>query len=152
MDTVDPRAPRFGQAITAGFALGAVVLGTPWLVYALAVLLVVPVATRWRVDPYRFLYQRVVRRFISPPAETESALPHRFARVVGAFLTAPAAGVLLVAGVTGATPLAWVGYGLAALVGALALLGAATGFCLGCRMYRSVGRFRRLGLLESSQP
>lgn len=149
VDEVDPRAPRFGQAITAVFALVGVLFQESVVIFLLAVLLVVPVASRWRVDPYGFVWQRGVRRVIGPPTHRESAVPHRFARVVGALCTTVASGLLLGAMVSGVGPLAGVGYGLALVVGALAALGATTGFCLGCRLYRQVGVFRDLGLLTS---
>lgn len=145
---VDPRAPRFGQAITATLALLGVAFQSPALVYGLTVLLVVAVASRWRIDPYAVLWRSGVRRVVGPPTETESALPHRFARVVGAIFTVVASALLLTAGITGLTPLAFAGYGFAVAVGLLAALGATTGFCLGCRMYNEVAFFRRLGLLS----
>lgn len=145
---VDPRAPRFGQALTATLALLGVLLQSPALIYAVTVLLVVAVASRWRIDPYAFLWRSVVRRVVGPPAETESALPHRFARVVGAIFTVIASAFLLAAALTGVAALALAGYVFAVAVGLLAALGATTGFCLGCRMYAQVALFRRLGLLS----
>ena len=145
---VDPRAPRFGQAVAATLALLGVGLQSPALVYGLTVLLVVAVVSRWRIDPYAVLWRSEVRRVVGPPAGTGSALPHRFARVVGAIVTAIASVLLLAAGVTGIPILALAGYGFAAVTGALAALSATTGFCLGCRMYSQVSLFRRLGLLS----
>ena len=149
VDQVDPRAPRFGQAITATLALGGVTLQEPVLVYVVTLALVGPVVTRWRVDPYRFIWTRSIARILPPPAAVESAVPHRFARVIGAVLTTGASALLVVAAITGIGPFAVGGYALAVVVGLLAGLGATTGFCLGCRLYRQVGLFRDLGLLTS---
>lgn len=142
---VDPRAPRFGQAITATLALGGVALGEPLLIALLAVLLGVAVLSGWRIDPYGALWKRAVVPLVGPPETRESATPHRFARLVGAIGTALASALFL-AGllVPGA---ALLGYGVAAIIGALAALGALTGFCLGCRLYGQVSYFQRLGML-----
>lgn len=145
---VDPRAPRFGQGVTTALATGGVVFQEPELIYALTTLLVVAVASRWRIDPYRFLWMRV-RRFVDPVTTTESALPHRFARVVGAIFTTIASFCLIAGTLTGIGPLALAGYGLATVVGFLAALGAFANFCLGCRMYRQVSLFNGWKLLTT---
>lgn len=145
---VDPRAPRFGQAITASVTLAGVILLEPALIYVVTALLVVPVVTRWRIDPYGWLWKRVVRRVLDPPAETESAIPHRFARVIGAIFTTIATALLVLATVGQIPLLAYAGFAVALIVGLLAALGATTGLCLGCRMYRQVSLFRDLGLLH----
>lgn len=149
VDEVDPRAPRFGQGVTAVLAFGGLVAREPGVVYLLTALLVVPVVSRWRVDPYGFAWRHGPRRLLDPPADRESAIPHRFARVIGASVTTAASALLLAATVTGVAPLVAAGYGLVGLVGLLAAVGATTGLCVGCRMYRQVGRFRDLGLLTS---
>jgi hypothetical protein len=137
---VDPRAPRFGQGVTSVFTVAAIALQAPALVYAIAVLLAVPVLSGWRIDPYRVCWQRGVRSVVGPPPELETAAPHRFARLMGALFTG--AGALALLG--GATLL---GFGLVAVVTVLALLAATTGFCLGCRLYGQVRLVQRLGVL-----
>ncbi|ERH10063.1 MAG: hypothetical protein J07HX64_01831 [halophilic archaeon J07HX64] len=149
VDTVDPRGARFGQAVTAALALAGVGLQEPVLVYALAGLLALPVVSRWRLDPYGFAWSRVLQRIVGPPDAVESAVPHRFARLVGAMFGTAATGLFLVSLASGVGAVAVAGYGLAAAVGLLAGLSATTGFCVGCRMYRQVGLFRELGLLTS---
>lgn len=144
---VDPRAPRFGQGVTATVALAGVALREPLFVYVITLLLVVPVLTRWRVDPYGQVWKRVIRRLIGPPGETESPIPHRFARVLGAVTTTLATICLLAGGGAGVSLAVLAGYGLAAVVGLLAALSAITGFCLGCRMFRHVSVFREWNLL-----
>lgn len=146
---VDPRAPRFGQGVTATIAVAGVALQLPALVYAITLLLVVPVVTRWRIDPYGLVWKHGIRKVLDPPAETESPIPHRFARVIGAVVTTLATAFLLAGGAGGVSILVLVGYGLAAFVGLLAALSAVTGFCLGCRMYRQVSLFHGLRLLTS---
>jgi hypothetical protein len=137
---VDPRAPRFGQTLTA-LGLGAgVALGLPALVYAVTVVLVASVVSGWRLDLYAALWRHVVVPVVGRPAETERAAPHRFARVLGAVGTALAS-VLFVAGFTLA------GSAVAVAVAALAALAAVTGLCLGCRLYRQVQLFQRLGIV-----
>lgn len=136
---IDPRAPRFGQAITAtGLGLG-VVFGLPVLVYAVAVVLLLAVGSGWRLDAYAVAFRRLVRPALGE-AEPEPAAPHRFARVMGAVGTALASGLLLAG-------LAPAGYVVAAAVAALAGLAAVTGICVGCRLYRQVQFVRRLGLV-----
>lgn len=137
---VDPRAPRFGQAITATLAAAAIALGHPGLAYALAVLLLVPVLSRWRIDPYRWLWRRVMVPVVGRPTEREPAAPHRFARVLGA-TGVTFASLLFVADlmIAGAVVLA--------AVGLLAGLAAVTGLCVGCRMYRQVSFLRSRGIV-----
>jgi hypothetical protein len=140
MARVDPRAPRFGQSVTTlGLATG-IVLNAPLVIYAVTVVLVTAVVSRWQVDLYASLWRRVVVPVVGSTTDREPASPHRFARVLGAVGTTLAS-VLLLAGF----PLA--GYVVAGAVAALAGLAATTGFCLGCRMYRQVALFRRLGLV-----
>ena len=145
---VDPRAPRFGQGVTTALAFGGIVLREPAIIYVLTLLLVVAVASRWRIDPYRFLWMRL-RRFVGPPTTTESALPHRFARVIGAIVTSVASLSLVASGATGIGIFAIVGYGPIVVVGFLAALGAFANFCLGCRMYRQVSLFKGWKLLTT---
>lgn len=146
---VDPRAPRFGQAVTAILALAGVGLQEPAAIYVLAILLVVPVVSRWRVDLYGAVWKHGIQRIVGPPESLESAIPHRFARVVGAAFTTGASAFFVASWSSGIGLLAIAGYGLAVVVGLLAALGATTGICVGCRMYRQVSVFRNLGLLTS---
>lgn len=137
---MDPRAPRFGQALTTLGLAGAVALREPLLLYAVTVVLVAAVASRWRLDLYAALWRTVARRFAPGSAEPELAAPHRFARVVGA------AGTLLSSALV-FTGFSLAGYAIAGGVAIAAGLAATTGFCLGCRMYSEVAAFRRLGLV-----
>jgi hypothetical protein len=136
---VDPRAPRFGQALTTLGLVAAIAFDQPWLVAVVAVVLVTAVASGWRLDLYAALWRRL-RPIVGEPESTEPAAPHRFARVVGAALTTLAT-FLVVAGF----PLA--ALAVAGVVAALAGLAATTGICVGCRFYRQVAFVRRLGIL-----
>ena len=137
---VDPRAPRFGQAITAVLAFVGIFFQEGIVIYLVGLLLAVPVVSRWRVDPYGVAWERGFARLFDPPARRESAIPHRFARLVDAVFATGASALLLTAAVAGVGQFAVVGYGLALVVGLLALLGATTA-CPGCRLYRHVGVF-----------
>lgn len=138
-EKVDPRAPRFGQGITAAGLLAGVALDLPLLVYAVAAVLVTSVATRWQVDLYGIVFKNLVMPRL-PPRQPESAVPHRFAKLIGAVGTALASALLLFG-----VPLA--GYGVAVLIAIAAGLAATTGFCIGCRMYRQVSLFQRLSIV-----
>jgi hypothetical protein len=139
---VDPRAPRFGQGITASVLLAAVVAHEPLLVVAVAVLLSTAVASRWRVDLYATLWRRLVTPRLPPSGTTEAATPHRFSKLLGAAFTLVASPLVLAGGAP-----AVVGYTLAAVVAALAAIAATTGFCLGCRLYGQVRLVQRLDLV-----
>ncbi|WP_207588836.1 DUF4395 family protein [Halomontanus rarus] len=137
---VDPRAPRFGQGVTATLSLAGVGTQRPALVYAVALVLGVAVLSRWRVDPYALVWRYLLIPIVGNPSEREPAPPHRFAKLLGAIGTIVASGFLL-----GGYSLP--GFAVAAVVGLLAALGAVTGICLGCRMYRQVSFFRRHGIV-----
>lgn len=139
VERVDPRAPRFGQAITASALLVGILFGISLLIFAVATVLLVTVASRWRVNLYAIAFRTLVRP-VAGAQEPEPAVPHRFATLVGAFGTTLASGSILLG-----YPL--VGYVLAGAVALAAGLAATTGFCLGCRMYRQVSYFRRLSLV-----
>lgn len=151
---VDPRAPRFGQALTAlGLAAG-IALGEPLLVAAVAVVLNAALLSGWRLDLYAFLWRTLLIPIVGRPAEREPAAPHRFARLMGAAFTAVATLLLLAdaalafeAVARGLSAPALAGYALAAMVAALAALAATTGICVGCRMYRQVSFFRNIGVV-----
>lgn len=137
---VDPRAPRFGQAITASGLLLGIVLQAPAFVLAIALILNTAVWSRWRLHPYSLVWRHVVAPVLDAPDEPEPAAPHRFATVIGAVGTVIAS-IAILAGF----PL--VGYVVAGAIATAAGVGATTGFCLGCHMYRSVSLFRRLSVV-----
>lgn len=137
---VDPRAPRFGQAITATGLLLGIVLQAPIFVYAITAILLTAVLTRWKLHPYSLVWRHLLVPLVGRPDEPEPAAPHRFATVLGATGTTVAT-IAILAGM----PL--VGYVFAGAITAAAGLAAVTGLCLGCRMYESVALFRRLSIV-----
>ena len=135
-DVIDARAPRTNQAVIGILALVAVTIGPWWLLALLALQLVVglTLGRRWCL-PCLFYFEVLQPRFGEGPLE--DARPPRFANMVGAaFLTAASLAYL-----AGWAP---VGAVLGAIVAALALLAAVTGFCAGCTAfkigYRLTGR------------
>lgn len=147
VELIDPRAPRFGQLITmTGLALG-VLLREPLLVAAVAVVLNAAVLSGWRLDLYGTLWRNVLIPIVGRPDETEPASPHRFAQLMGAAFTAVATGLLYAAPAVTLPALALAGYGVAAMVALLAAVAGMGDYCVGCKLYRQVAFFRRLGVV-----
>lgn len=127
-DPIDPRAPRFNQAVlTAGLLLGFA-LDLRVVIPAFAVVLGLGAVLGAAYGPFLRLFKEVVRPRLGPPAYLEDPRPPRFAATVGVVFLG-AGTVALVAGVPG---LAW---GLALVVAALAGLAASTGLCVGCELW-----------------
>lgn len=125
---IDARAPRFNQSVVGLAALAAVTVGPWWLVALLGVQLTAGLllGRRWCLPcvAYFELVQRVLGE-----GPLEDSRPPRFANVVGAVILNLAT-LAFLAGYDAA------GTALGALVAALALLAAATGFCAGCAAYK----------------
>jgi hypothetical protein len=125
---IDPRAQRLGAGLSAVTLLLAFALGAWPLVPVVGAFMALSAAygTRW------FIFSRpfpLVRRWLSlGPSELEHELPPRFAQALGSVFLALAT-VLLA---TGVRPWGWLAVGA---VVALQTLLAATGFCLGCRLF-----------------
>jgi hypothetical protein len=134
----DPRALRFGAAITTLVLALVLVTGSAWLLAVQAMVFALGVVSR---SPYPMLFKALVK---SAPKETEDSRPPRFAQAVG--LVFAVAG--LVGYLTGITPMA-----LAATAAALlaAFLNAAFGFCLGCEMYLLIRRLLPAANMEVSK-
>lgn len=139
---VDVRGPRFTAWVTtavliatllvAGFspAAGAVVLGLQAVVFGIGA------ARGPRQHPYGVLYARIVAPRLGPVTEREPVAPLRFAQLVGLLFA--------VVGTVGfAAGLFLLGIVATALALIAALLNAAFGICLGCRLYPLVARLRR---------
>jgi Domain of unknown function (DUF4395) len=134
---IDPRGHRFGAALSALILAIGFLANAPIIIPAVGLALAVSAyfGTRYSVlgRPWPFV-RRTLR--LGPPAELESEVPPRFAQALGA-VGLTLATVALAAGVAGAAPLAIAtGWLLAAAVGGLQLVLAATGYCLGCQLYR----------------
>lgn len=126
---IDPRGQRFGAASSAVILAVAVAIQAPLLVVAIGVGLGVSALLGTQL----FILGRpwpLVRRVLDlgPPAELEAEFPPRFAQALGSV-------GLLLAGLLfaiGAGLIAWLP--VAAVAGLQTVL-AATGYCLGCRLY-----------------
>jgi hypothetical protein len=126
--SIDPRGQRFGAAVSVVILALAFVLDLPWLAALVGVnlLLAATLGTRWFLPGRAWpLVRRTLRL---GPATPEHEYPPRFAQALGGTFLALAA----VAFLLGATPIGW---GLTAVVGGLQTLLAATGICVGCRLY-----------------
>jgi hypothetical protein len=134
LDVIDARAPRFNQVIVGSVTLAALLTGVWPLVALMGLQLIVGLRFGRRYCLPCLIYFEVIQpRFGEGPIE--DARPPRFANIVGAVFLSTAA----VAFAVGLSALGWV---LTGMVSALAFLAAATGFCVGCEIYRLVARFR----------
>jgi hypothetical protein len=131
---VDPRQPRFGQAVTGVLLLAGYLLDGPVVIPVLAAILAAASLFGPRANVYAYLFRGATRLLrLKPARELEEAAPPRFANTLGfLFLT-----IATVAYYAFDPPLAggWVAWGLALVVSALALLAATTGLCVGCELY-----------------
>ena len=125
---IDPRGMRFGAGLSAILLALAFVANLPALVTVVGANLAISAArgTSWFLPsrPWPF----VKRMLCLGPTELEHEYPPRFAQAMGGTFL----GLATVAFLLGGAPVAWV---LVAAVGALQLLLAATGICVGCRLY-----------------
>jgi len=126
---IDPRGQRFGAGFSALVLAAAYLTAAPWL----ALLVGLNLAISAPFGTHRFLPGRawpVVLRVLrlGPPAELEHEYPPRFAQALGATFI----GLGAIAFAAGAAPIGWL---LVGAVGALQVLLAATGICVGCRLY-----------------
>lgn len=120
---------RFGAGVSAAILALAFLLGLPWLVALVGLNLLVAAAWGTRLFlPGRAwpLVRRTLR--LGPPAELEHEYPPRFAQALGGTFL----GLASLAFLLGATPAGWL---LTGAVVALQVLLAATGICVGCRLY-----------------
>jgi hypothetical protein len=128
LDVIDARAPRFNQATVGVVSLVAILTGIWPLLALLALQLGLGLRFGRRVCLACVAYFELVQpRFGEGPIE--DSRPPRFANMIGF-------GVLSAASVSYAVGLTGLGWALGALVAALALLAAITGFCAGCQIYR----------------
>lgn len=136
---IDPRGPRFNQAVLTVALLGGFLVDVRPVVPVFAAVLLIGAAFGPRYGPFLRLYAEVIRPRLGPPADLEDPRPPRFAAAVGvAFLTAASAA--FVAGAPG------IGWALALIVAGLAGLAASTGICVGCEIYVFLARRRGIRL------
>ena len=137
LDVIDARAPRFNQAVIGGLALLAFLTGW-WPLLGLLSLqfaLGLTLGRRWCL-PCVAYFELVQPRL--GEGELEDSRAPRFANTIGLV-------VLTAATAAHATGLHTLGWALALLVAALALLAAVSGFCTGCEVYRLGARLRGIG-------
>jgi hypothetical protein len=137
---IDPRAPRFNQAVLTVGLLGGFLFDLRLIAPVFAVVLFLGAAFGARYGPFLRLYAEVIRPRLGPPSELEDPRPPRFAATVGVIFLAAA--TLAFAVGAGA-----VGWGLALIVAVLAGLAATTGICVGCEIYLFVARRRGVELV-----
>jgi hypothetical protein len=135
---IDSRGPRTNQAIVGVGALLAFLLQQEWIVVLLALQLIVGLTLGRRFCLPCRLWFDVLQPRLGEGAIEDARVP-RFANVIGAvFLTASS--VLLY---TGYSTLGWA---LALIVAALALLATVTGLCVGCELYMLLARARGIAV------
>jgi Domain of unknown function (DUF4395) len=126
--SIDPRGQRFGAGVSTAVLALAFVLNLPALALLVGINLAVSAAfgTRWFLPGRAWLVLRRTLRL--GKAEPEHEYPPRFAQALGATFL----GLGAIAFALGVTPAGWV---LTGAVAGLQTLLAATGICIGCRLY-----------------
>ena len=136
-DVIDARAPRTNQAVIGVLSLLAFLLELEWLPAVLAAQLAIGLRFGRRFCLACVAYFELIQpRFGEGPVE--DSRPPRFANLIG-FVVLSAASIAYAIG------LQPIGVALGGIVAALALLAAATGFCLGCEIYLLMKRFTSKG-------
>ncbi len=128
LDVIDARAPRFNQATIGSLALVAFLVDWWPLVAILGAQLIVGLTLGRRFCLPCLAYFELVQPRVGE-GPLEDSRPPRFANTVGAV-------VLSTSALSLALGLDVLGWSLALLVAALALLAAVTGLCIGCEAYR----------------
>ena len=139
---IDPRGPRFNQAVLAVGLVAGFLFDWKPVVPFFAVVLLLGAAFGPRYGPFLRLYAELVKPRLSPPKELEDPRPPRFAAAVGVMFLAAAS----IAFAAGASTLGWV---LALVVAFLAGLAATTGVCVGCEMWLFAARRRGVAVSGS---
>jgi hypothetical protein len=143
---IDPRGPRFGDAITNVFSIVLLWLGldTSAAAQQFALIILSIVTALFLIGaifgnnrhPYGLIFKKLVRPRLKAPKELEDSRPPQFAQFVG----------LVVAGAGLALYFAQVPYGIAIAAGALLIattLQAYFGYCLGCQIYLGLKRLAK---------
>jgi hypothetical protein len=125
---VDPRGQRFGAGVSAVVLVVSFVLSLPWLAALVGLNLGVSAAFGTRLFLPGRLWPAIRRTLRLGPTALEHEYPPRFAQALGATFI----GLGAVAFVAGVTALGWLFVGA---VAGLQVLLAATGICVGCRLY-----------------
>lgn len=122
--TVHPHLPRYAQAVTGLLCVEGVAFQQPWVIVVAAALVAVG-----RFAPQLSPINRLFRLFLRPTDELEPAEPVRFSQSIALVMLAVAIAALF-------GGFATVGWVVAGLVAAVALISAVTGWCCGCAVYR----------------
>ncbi len=125
---IDPRGQRFGAGVSAVALATAFVLGLQWLVALVGLNLLLSAAFGTRLFLPGRAWPLVRSALRLGPVEPEHEYPPRFAQALGGTFLALAT----VAFVVGLPVVGWL---LTAAVAGLQVLLAATGICVGCRLY-----------------
>lgn len=125
---VDPRGQRFGAGVSAVVLAVAFLANLPWLAALVGLNLAISAAFGTRYFLPGKAWPAIRRLLKLKPIEPEHEYPPRFAQALGATFLG-LAGISFLLGFAG---LGWV---LTAAVAALQTLLAATGICIGCRLY-----------------
>jgi len=136
---IDPRGPRFNQAVLAASLLAGFLFDVRIVVPIFAVVLFLGAAFGPRYGPLLRLYADVIKPRLAPPSFMEDPRPPRFAATLGVVMLT-AATLAFLAGLAG------VGWILAVIVATLAGLSAATGLCVGCEIWLLFARRRGVQL------
>jgi len=126
--SIDPRGQRFGAAVSAVVLAVAFVLDLRWLASLVGLNLLVSAAFGTRFFLPGRAWPAIRRSLRLGPVEPEHEYPPRFAQAMGGTFLA----VATLAFALGLTPLGWL---LTGAVAALQTVLAATGICIGCRLY-----------------
>lgn len=125
---IDPRGQRFGAGVSAALLAVAYALNLPWLAGLVGLNLLVAAAFGTRLFLPGRAWPLVRRTLRLAPTELEHEYPPRFAQALGGTFLALAT----VAFLAGFPAVGWV---LTGAVAGLQTLLAATGICIGCRLY-----------------
>jgi hypothetical protein len=133
-EVIDARAPRFNQAVVGIVALAGALFGWPlaWALMGAQLLIGLTVGRRFCLTCLAY-FELIQPRFGEGPLE--DSRPPRLANTMGvAFLAAASLAWWLGSPTAGAV--------LGAIIAALALLAATSGFCTGCKIYKLSARLR----------
>jgi len=125
---IDPRGHRFGAAVSGTLLVVSFALNAPIGVTIALASIGVSAAFGLRWSIYGVAWRRIARALSLPRTEPEHEYPPRFAQTLGSVALV----LSLIAFALGASIVGWV---FALAVAGLQALLAATGYCLGCRLY-----------------
>jgi hypothetical protein len=125
---IDPRGHRFGAGVSAILLILAFLTGTEWLVALILLSIGSSAAFGLKYSIYGAIWRRVAKALALPKVEPEHEYPPRFAQVLGSV-------ALLLALLSFGLGIVTLGWFFTLAVAALQSVLAATGYCLGCRLY-----------------